>query len=162
LLVIIATILILCGQFTGRVLSVYDGDTITVLRGLDKVKVRMEGIDAPERGQPWFRESRDDVRAQVLDKPVVIRWEGRATKDRYGRIVGEVFHRGESLNASQVRHGNAWRYPAYDRDGSYQDEQDAARRERRGLWAGEKPVAPWEWRRRKKVLRGVHWRLTRN
>jgi endonuclease YncB( thermonuclease family) len=133
-------------DFTGKVVGISDGDTLTVLAPGDRpVKVRLHGIDAPETGQPFG--SRAKQAASELAFGQVVRIEVRDT-DRYGRTVAEVIMPdGRSLNRELVREGMAWHYVKYapgDRElGAL---QVRAREGKVGLWSESGPIAPWDWR----------------
>ena len=133
---------------TGKVVSIQDGDSITVLHAGRQVPVRLWGIDCPERYQPFSRRARQHTSDAVFGKTV--RVEVRET-DRYDRIVGTVYTAdGRELNAELLREGLAWWYRRYApgrRD--YEALEEEARRAKRGLWTDADPVPPWEWRRRK-------------
>lgn len=135
----------------GRVVKVADGDTITVLDDqLQQHRVRLAGIDAPERRQAFGGRSRETLSQMVAGRTVVV----ESNKlDRYGRSVGVVLVDGRDANLAQVQAGMAWWYRAYSREQSAADQtayasaEEVARTQRRGLWAHRKPVAPWDWRR---------------
>ena len=132
-------------DFTGRVVNVDDGDTITVLVDQHQIRVRLVDIDAPELGQAFGRDSRDSLSRICAGLSARVSEHGQ---DHYGRTLGRVTCGVVDANAEQVRRGMAW---VYVRDaprgaGLYQL-QTAAQLESRGLWADVHPVAPWEWRR---------------
>lgn len=148
-------------EIHGRVIAVTDGDTIKVLEADNTShKIRLNGIDAPERSQPFGNASRKKLESMVAGKQVVV----RSTKyDRYGRILGNVWVQpadcpscGKTLyvNHAQILAGMAWWYRYYADDQSEEDrgrfasaEQEAIAR-KWGLWADPEPVPPWVWRRR--------------
>lgn len=131
-------------DFTGKVVGVTDGDTITVLKDREQVKVRLVEIDAPEKGQAFGNRAKQALSELVHGRLVEIREHGI---DRYGRTLGRVYQFGLDVNAEMVRSGMAWIYFKYAKDkGLYQLEAEA-REQRRGLWADKEPVPPWEWRR---------------
>lgn len=103
------------GSFDGQVVRVLDGDTIDVLLPEKTiVRVRLAGIDAPERGQPFGRKATQAVHNMAAGKTVRIAGQ---SKDRYGRTIGEVFPPdGRSLNRELVRLGLAWQYRQYSDD----------------------------------------------
>ncbi len=127
-----------------------DGDTITVLDG-DKVqhKIRLAGIDAPEKKQPFGNRSKESLSDLAFDKTVNVKTDKR---DRYGRQIGKVLVNGRDVNLVQVERGMAWFYRQYQRDQSpndrrlYEAAEDAARADKRGLWRDAAPVPPWEFR----------------
>ena len=138
---------------TGNVVGVADGDTITVLDA-DKVqhKIRLTGIDAPEKKQPFGNRSKQNLSDMVFNKTVIVETDKR---DRYGRELGKVLASGKDVNLEQVRAGLAWHYNAYERTQSatdrqaYADAENEAKAAKRGLWADADPVPPWEWRHRR-------------
>ncbi len=138
---------------TGRVVGVADGDTITVLDA-NKVqhKIRLSGIDAPEKKQAFGNRSKESLSALAFDKTVNVETDKR---DRYGRQIGKVLVNGRDVNLVQVERGMAWFYRQYQREQSpnnrrlYDTAEDAARAGKRGLWRDADPVPPWEFRRNK-------------
>ncbi len=134
---------------TGRVVRVTDGDTVVVLgSGNVQHKIRLIGIDAPERGQAYGKASGRHLSERVAGKHVVVEYEKR---DWYKRIVGKVLLSGEDVNLGQIEAGLAWHYKKYERVQSAEDRKRYSRAEieaRRGLWREQNPVPPWEWRRR--------------
>jgi endonuclease YncB( thermonuclease family) len=134
--------------FTSRVVGVHDGDTITVLaEGNVEVRVRLDGIDAPETKQAFGERSRQTLSAIVAGKTAKITSKG---KDRYGRTIGVVFVGGVNANLAMVQAGMAWRYDKYSKDAALLAAQNEARAARLGLWADANPVPPWEWRAARK------------
>src|SRR5688500_8350746 len=140
------------GQVTGKVVSIYDGDTITVLDAEKRQhKIRLAGIDAPERKQDFGNAARRHLSRLVHGKPVTV--EGRKI-DRYGRRVAKVLTDGFDVNLEMVIAGYAWHYREYEREQSLRDRESyataerGARRSHYGLWAQAKPTPPWEFRNR--------------
>jgi endonuclease YncB( thermonuclease family) len=137
----------------GRVVGVADGDTVTVLDA-DKVqhKIRLSGIDAPEKKQPFGNRSKESLSDLVFDKAVTVETDKR---DRYQREVGKVLVDGVDANLEQVKRGMAWHYKAYEREQSaidrkaYSDAEIEAKGARLGLWAGLEPMPPWDFRHNK-------------
>jgi endonuclease YncB( thermonuclease family) len=130
--------------FTAKVIAVMDGDTVMVLRGKQKIKVRMANIDAPERGQDFGKQSRESLLEMVGKKQVQI--ETQAV-DQYGRIVALVSIDGRSVNQEQVKRGMAWEYSHYHSDKTYLDLQNEAQQAKHGLWAQPDAQLPWQWRK---------------
>lgn len=128
----------------GRVVSVYDGDTVTVLEGTTQHKIRLEGIDAPESKQPWGTVSKTTLSQKVFGKDVEVRWD---EKDRYGRTLGHIYINGEWVNLQMVKLGAAWHYKQYSKDKRLADAEDSAREAKIGLWRDAKPIPPWDWRK---------------
>ena len=133
--------------------GVADGDTITVLDA-DKVqhKIRLAGIDAPEKKQAFGNRSKESLSDMVFDKTVNVETEKR---DRYGRQIGKVLVNGQDVNLVQVERGMAWFYRQYQREQSpndrrlYEAAEDAAKAGKRGLWRDAEPVPPWDFRHNK-------------
>jgi endonuclease YncB( thermonuclease family) len=133
-------------RFTGRVVDVADGDTISVEAPGHGIKVRLFGVDAPEKTQHHGDASKRFTTDVALGSTVqVIEHD----KDRYGRMVAEVvLPDGRSLNKALVVAGHAWWYTAYaPNDTELKMLEADAREHRRGLWAAGNPLPPWEWRK---------------
>jgi endonuclease YncB( thermonuclease family) len=132
-------------KITGRVVSVADGDTITVLdETKTQVKVRLDAIDAPETGQPFGQASKKALSDMVFGRDVVVY---RKKLDRWGRTVGHVLVDGVDTNLVMLEAGMAWHYKAYDKNKRLAEAENEARTARRGLWQDRDPVPPWEWRK---------------
>lgn len=138
----------------GMVISVEDGDTITVITpSQPKQHVRLAHVDAPEishkdqPGQPFGTRSHLSLASMCFGRQVTIDIQ---STDQYGRSVGEVWCGSGSdavnVNREQVARGYAWVYRRYNRDPSYLKLEENARQQRLGLWADSGPVAPWEFR----------------
>lgn len=141
----------------GQVVGVTDGDTVTVLdEQKQQHKIRLAGIDAPEKRQPFGQRSKEALSDSVFGKVVSVEWE---KFDRYGRIVGIIIVDTKDVNLSQVKAGLAWWYQKYSDEQSvadrrlYAQAEDEARHGRLGLWSEVEPVAPWDWRRLQPKLR---------
>lgn len=140
---------------TGLVVGVTDGDTVTVLDALKtEHKIRLSGIDAPEKKQAFGARSKQSLSDLVFEKQVTVETD---KKDRYGRDVGKILlSTGQDVNLEQVTRGFAWHYKAYEREQSANDRklydfaEQGARAGRRGLWADAEPVPPWEYRHSKR------------
>jgi endonuclease YncB( thermonuclease family) len=137
---------------TGRVVGVADGDTITVLDAKNEQhKIRLAGIDAPEKNQPYGQAAKQSLSDQVYERQVSVETSKR---DRYGRAIGKVLVDGNDANLEQVRRGLAWHYKTYEREqeppdrATYASVEIEARGANRGLWGDPAPVAPWDWRKR--------------
>ena len=132
--------------FTGKVVGVSDGDTISVMREGKAIKVRLHGIDYPERKQPYGTKAKRFTSDRAFRNEVTVYVKDT---DRYGRIVGEVILPGGlSLNKELVYVGLAWWYRKYaPNDRTLKALEKGARAEKKGLWADKNPVPPWEWRK---------------
>jgi endonuclease YncB( thermonuclease family) len=136
----------------GKVAAVADGDTVTVLDNANVAhKIRLAGIDAPEKKMPYGLECRQALVDEVLTKPVTVEW---TKHDRYQRLVGKVMVDGLDANLEQLKRGCAWHYKQYASEQSpldravYANAEIIARQAGKGLWADPAPVPPWEWRHR--------------
>ncbi len=130
---------------SGRVVSVHDGDTLTVLIDHRQMRVRLTDIDAPELGQPFGTRSRQSLSELCFGKTAALDVRGR---DRYKRTLAHVTCAGTDANAEQVRRGYAWTFVRYARpDSPLLALQNEARAAHRGLWQDAAPVSPWDWRR---------------
>jgi endonuclease YncB( thermonuclease family) len=135
-------------DFTGKVVAVADGDTITVLREHEQIKVRLNEIDAPEKAQAFGNRSKQSLSELCFDKTATLADQG---KDRYGRTLARVHCEGIDANREQVRQGMAWVYRKYaSKDSPLYALEGEAKAARRGLWVDAEPLPPWEWRHRDK------------
>lgn len=136
-----------CFAWSGKVVGVQDGDTLTVLDQTNtQHTIRLASIDAPELGQPYGDRAKQVLSRLVFGKTVEVAPE---TSDRYGRTVAVVTEEGTNVNRRLVREGAAWAYLKYLRDPALIDLQNDARAARRGLWALQidQIIPPWDWRR---------------
>ena len=151
--------------FDARVVGVSDGDTITVLDSNNvQHKIRLQGIDAPEKAQPFGENSRQSLARMVFNKQVRIE---PTKRDRYGRLVAKVWvtpidlpcaKTGDpcpktlDVNLAQLTVGLAWHYRKYELEQSEQDRhryafaEEEARARKAGLWSDPNPTSPWQWR----------------
>ncbi len=150
-LLVFLSIRVSADTLTGKVGRVVDGDTLYVLDANYKDhKIRLAGIDAPERRQAYGLASRKHLASIVAGKQVTVEYQKR---DRYGRIVGKVLLDGIDVCLEQVKAGFAWHYKKYQHEQSaedrelYADAENKARNERLGLWRENNPNPPWEYRR---------------
>ena len=156
----------LADTLQGKVVKVADGDTVTIVDDSGKKhRIRLTGIDAPEKDQPYGDASTQSLMELVSSKVVTIEYDKR---DRYKRIVGKVLvdPPGEvfcmaldcvkkiDAGLEQIKAGLAWHYKYYQMEQSEEDRRHyseaelEARNKQIGLWKGEEPMAPWEWRRK--------------
>lgn len=135
-------------EIVGKVTKVHDGDTIWVVEGSERHKVRLDRIDAPESDQAFGKKSCEMLREKILDKTVRVAFTKR---DRYGRILGIVYDGTNDVNLAMVREGGAWHYAYFDKSPEYIQAEQDARREKRGLWQEREPVNPSDFRRNKRT-----------
>jgi len=148
-------------DFTAKVQRVVDGDTIYVVDNSGKrFKVRLTGIDAPEKNQPHGLASTYHLRGLLLNNFVLLESKPKKGKpysvDRYKRVLAKVILDGRDINLSQVLSGYAWHFKRYQNQQSRSDRELYSQAELRakennlGLWGEKKPIAPWKWRKIKK------------
>ena len=136
----------------GRVVKVSDGDTITVLdSSKTQHKIRLQGIDAPEKKQAFGNASRKFLAGLVANREVRVAWSKR---DRYQRILGTVFVEGKDANLEMLKAGMAWHYKKYDSTPTYAQAESAARAAKRGLWQEKNPIEPEAFRKAKREGKG--------
>jgi micrococcal nuclease len=151
LLLLLLPVLASGAELAGRVVRVVDGDTLLVLDATKtQHKIRLAGIDCPEKGQPWGSRAKQALSGYVFDHQVTVEW---SKLDRYERVVGKVLDGERDVNLALVRDGLAWWYRKYANEQSpvdrnlYEAAEAKAKTERVGLWSDPAPVPPWEWRR---------------
>jgi micrococcal nuclease len=133
--------------WSGKVVGVIDGDSITVLHDGRQEQIRLWGIDCPEKGQDFGNRAKQLTSALVFGKVVEVE---PMTVDRYGRTVAFVRVGNTLVNEELIRQGLAWVFTTYcDRPicVEWKKLQEEARKAKRGLWSMPNPVAPWEFRR---------------
>lgn len=141
-------------SFTGRVVGVSDGDTVTLLTP-DHIqyKIRLAGIDAPEKTQAFGRKSKEALSDCSYGRNATIQGE---KVDRYGRLIGKVIVNGTDCNLRQIQLGLAWHYKKYQKEQvfadreSYNKSEIQARSEKLAIWSENDPIPPWEFRKLKK------------
>jgi len=131
----------------GRTFGIQDGDTLTILVGRQTTKVRIAEIDAPEHRQAFGQRAKEALAYLCHGQSATF---DSSSKDGYGRTVSRVSCAGTDVSAYMVSNGLAWVYPRYARDPRLFELQDAARAQRRGLWADPNPIPPWDFRHTKK------------
>ncbi len=161
LVVALASLPALADTLVGKVVHVADGDTVTVLDvQRQQHRVRVSGIDAPEKGQDFGQRSKENLTRLAAGNQVEVIFK---KQDRYGRIVGKVLVAQEGCVGScpkmdaglrQIEAGMAWHYKQYANEQTsedrhrYAEAEESARTKRLGLWVDPKPLPPWEWRHR--------------
>lgn len=146
-----------CPQtFKGKVTAVADGDTFTILLA-DKTmkKVRLHGIDCPEKGQDFGNVAKQFTIKYCKGKNVILIL---SSKDKYRRTVGLVLIGNDTLNVALLKAGLAWHFKKYDRNAVWDAYEHEARKKKMGLWAMNNAVAPWEWRKVKRRKAVSHWK----
>jgi len=142
-LLLILTPLISLTAEQSKVIKISDGDTITVLNSKEQTKVRLYGIDAPEKKQDYGQRSKQFLASLIAGQMVEVEPKG---KDRYKRTLGIILYKGQDINAQMVLNGYAWAYVKYSK--IYVDQEKMAREKKLGLWQSNDPTPPWQWRKR--------------
>lgn len=127
----------------GRVVGIIDGDTFDVILDGKQTRIRMFGIDAPERRQAFYRQSKETLSSLVYGKKVRIE---KKNKDAYRRWVANVYLGDQWINQVMISKGMAWHFKRYSSDQALSNTEIRARNNRVGLWSS-KAVAPWNFRK---------------
>lgn len=137
---------IVCAAFFAQVVSVLDGDTIEVLHDTHPERIRLHGIDCPEKSQAYGQKAKRATSALVFGKEVTIQTHG---KDRYQRTIADVIlSDGTNVNQQLVRDGFCWWYRKYaPNDTELENLETEAREAKRGLWNDPAPIPPWDYRK---------------
>jgi len=131
---------------SGKVVKIVDGDTFDMLTKEKKIlRIRMNGIDCPERKQDFYQSAKNALAGYIFNKEVKLFITGR---DRNKRIIATVYYNGENINLAMVKDGYAWHYKKYSADTTYANAERKARVARKGLWRMDHPVAPWVFRKK--------------
>lgn len=131
---------------TGTVIKIIDGDTFDLLtKNKNTIRVRMNGIDCPERKQDFYKVAKDALAEYIFKKDVRL---AITSRDRNKRTIAVVYCNEENINLAMIRNGYAWHYKKYSADTSFAKAERRARMEKKGLWKMNKPVPPWEFRKK--------------
>ena len=138
-----------------QVLKVSDGDTINIQKVENGkfvgeiLRIRMYGMDAPEKTQDYGSESRQALEKLVTGKNLSVEVKN---KDRYGRTVAIIYTDGKNVNEEMVKTGNAWWYQEYaKKDAQFEEYQENAKQKKLGLFSRKGYTEPWNYRKEKKA-----------
>jgi len=136
-------------QREGRVVKIVDGDTYDLLTSDNQLlRIRMNGIDAPEKGQPFGQKAKEYLGQLCFKQKIRIHWYN---KDRNGRYIADSYLQdGRSLSLEMIRAGYAWHFKKYSSDKVLSDAEIRARQNKAGLWADPHPQAPWDKRAKRR------------
>jgi len=152
LILAVSAVSAIAGEFTGKVVGVSDGDTITVLTpDNNNFKIRLYGADCPESSQDYGQKAKQFTSDLCFGKQVSVQYD---ETDRYGRIVGIVTVDGKILSEELIKNGFAWTYTQYCKKSfcaQWKNYETEARQNKLGLWAGKNPTEPWNFRKDKKA-----------
>ena len=131
--------------FTGVVVGIEDGDTLTVLRNKARFTLNVAGVDAPELDQPYGQQAKRLVAVLAMDQVVTVRI---FVTGHQSRLTGEVWLKDRrNLAYELVKAGLAWVKRGALVPVDFEQSEADAKEVQRGLWANEDPVPPWEWRK---------------
>lgn len=132
----------------GNVIKIADGDSFTLLlNNGQKERVRLFGIDCPERMQPFSNVAKQTLSGMIFNKKITVYYQD---KDRYDRVLGEVVIDGRHVNQEMVQQGMAWHYKKYSDSELLSNFEAEARKLNLGLWADSNPIPPWKFRQQKR------------
>jgi endonuclease YncB( thermonuclease family) len=141
----------LADTLNGRVVGISDGDTVTVLDASNtQFKIRLMGIDAPEKNQPFGQKSKAALSDLIFNQQVSVDFK---KQDRYGRTIGKITINGVDANLELIKKGMAWHYKKYQKEQTVEDAflyanaEIQAQYQKRGLWRDKEPIPPWVWRK---------------
>lgn len=136
-------------RFPVKVVGISDGDTFTAInRDNLQLKIRIYGIDAPERGQDYGSMSKKALSGFLFGNNIEI---DVLSQEKWGRFVAKVYTNDEKdVALLMLQSGMAWHYKKYDNSQVYKDAEETARKAKRGIWGGKSPVPPWDYRKNKK------------
>lgn len=134
------------GYIYGKVVAVYDGDTYEILtQDNQNIKVRMEGIDAPEKEMPFHKVAKQYLSKLIFNKQVYLNKTG---EDAYGRTLGYTYLEDETnINLEMLKAGMVWHFKRYNDFTTFAAAEEFARKNKIGLWQDENPTPPWRYRR---------------
>lgn len=132
--------------FQAKVVGIKDGDTFKVLYNNSEITIRLNHIDCPEKKQPFGKNAKWKASDLCFGKMVKIVSNGK--KDRYKRLIAEVYFNNININKELVKNGLAWHFKKYSSDVEYAKLERQARKSRVGLWKEKNPIAPWDWRKK--------------
>lgn len=135
---------------TYKVIGIVDGDTVDVLVNNSPLRLRLNGIDTPERGQPFGEKAKSELSKLIGGK--FVQYIVRDT-DRYNRSIADIYIGDQYVNLWLVQQGLAWHYVAYSDDPQLAAAEESAKAAKRGLFSDSRRVAPWNWRRLSKLER---------
>lgn len=132
----------------GKVIKIVDGDTFDLLMDNNiTIRIRMNGIDCPERKQDYNQVCKDALAQYIFAKNINLETFG---KDRYRRTIANVFYKNENINLMMIQNGFAWHYKKYSSDPIMSKAEEDARYAKIGLWIRDHAIAPWDYRKFKK------------
>lgn len=149
LVISLLPVLCLAQHFSVKVIGISDGDTFTCINDDNlQLKIRINGIDAPEKRQAFGNKSKEFLSSLIFGKKISIDVQ---SKDGYGRYIAYVYSpEGKDVALLMLHEGMAWHFTKYDNSKVYSDAENVARKAKRGLWTESSPIAPWDFRAQSK------------
>jgi len=151
LILLLSLLPVLCSaqRFSVKVVGISDGDTFTCVNDDNlQLKIRINGIDAPEKKQAFGNKSKELLSSLIFGKRINIDVQ---SKDGYGRYIAYVYSpEGKDVALLMLHEGMAWHFTKYDNNKVYSDAENVARKAKRGLWSESSPIAPWDFRAQRK------------
>jgi len=136
--------------YKATVVQVWDGDSIVVSTVTGPQQIRIFGIDAPEKDQPFGSQAKHYLERLLKNQQVIIE---PLEQDSYQRTIANVTQQQRSVANLLVEQGFAWAYRHYNPPSELIKKEAHAKRERRGLWQNSQPTPPWLWRKKAKQKR---------
>lgn len=129
---------------SGKAIKIVDGDTFDLLVGSITYRIRLSGIDTPERGQDFYQKAKEALSNYCRNQILTIKY---SSKDRNGRLIADVYtSTGTWINLKLVEEGMAWHFKKYSTDKILAAAEIKARNQKIGLWVMSNAIAPWYWR----------------
>lgn len=151
ILLLIFSLSVVSKNLEGKIIKVSDGDTVVLLDSTNtKYRIRLDGIDAPEKGQPFGTKATNFVKTLIAGKMVKVEW---SKKDRYGRILGYVFTDTINVNKELLKEGLAWHYKHFNQDDELAKLELEAKSKKLNIWSEVNPIEPYQWRKMKNKKR---------
>lgn len=138
--------------WSGKVIDISDGDTITVLNGRTPEKIRLYGIDTPESAQAFGNKATNQIKKLVVGQNADVK---QYDTDKYKRTVAVITVNGKNVNRAMIETGHAWLYQKYCKEEfcrEWRSLEEQARSSRIGLWRDNNPEPPWDWRKSQKQV----------
>ncbi|WP_276503899.1 thermonuclease family protein [Terrimonas pollutisoli] len=134
----------------GTVIKIVDGDTFDLLTADQAtLRVRMYGIDCPEKKQDFYQSAKNALAAYIFKKNVQLKITGH---DRNRRTIAMVYCNGQNINLAMIKNGFAWHFSKYSSDINFAQAESQARKAKAGLWKKPGPIAPWEFRKQRQQV----------
>jgi endonuclease YncB( thermonuclease family) len=138
-------------DFSAKVVTVHEGDRLTIRHDGRSETIYLKDIDCPELKQPYGKQAKHAMVAYVGNRNVVVRG---LTRDRQGQVSAEILLQdGRNVGRELLKEGLAWWKRSGSSDASLELLEELARASGKGLWADSNPVPPWKWNGTKKTSR---------